>query len=130
MIIVDDKLSLDALGGRMDFGQPVATTWSFHYRLVRALSDERRWGTLSRAAADQLRRVVADPPEDRLRVLDPRTVTASAAELAVRHGLNLLAAELVACAVHYRAELRLSAENVGRTWADVVAAEGVALRIV
>jgi hypothetical protein len=126
VIIVDDKLSLDALAGR--FGATtVATTWSFHYRLMRALSDTARWGALSKVADAGSRRVAADPPAERLTVLDPRIVTERAADLAVRHGLNLLAAELFASAVHYRAEVHLSAPNVGRSWREVAAAEGVAL---
>lgn len=127
MIIVDDKLSLDALAGRL--GSAVATTWCFHYRLLRALSDTARWGALSKVVDPASRRVAADPPAERLTVLDPRLVTERAADLAVRHGLNLLAAELFASALHYGAEVHLSAPNVGRSWRKVAAAEGVALVI-
>lgn len=73
--------------------------------------------------------VVANPPEDLLVVLDPRDVTVRAAEMALRHSLNLLAAEMVASAVHHRAELYLSAPNVGRSWPEVLAREGVALTV-
>ncbi|HEV2370364.1 MAG TPA: hypothetical protein VGR90_10850 [Acidimicrobiales bacterium] len=130
MIIVDDKLCLDALAGRLHSPEPVATTWSFHYRLLRALRDGSRWGALSRTATADAHRLAADPPESRLRVLDPRVVTDEAAGLAVRHGLNLLAAELIAEAKHFRAEVHLSAPNVGLRWADVMAAEGVGLTVV
>lgn len=129
MIIVDDKLSLEALGRRIDTTDEVATTWGFHYRLLRALQDETRLGALSRHVSQSLRGMVAEPPRDRLVVLDPRLVTRRAAELTVRHGLNLLAAELFASALRHRALVRLSAPNVGRTWAAVAAAEGVALEI-
>ena len=45
---------------------------------------------------------MAEPPESRLRVIDPRPITDEAAELAVRYELNVLAAELVAAARKYR----------------------------
>lgn len=129
MIIVDDKLSLDALRGRIGAVDEVGTTWGFHYRLLRALEDETRLGPLSRHVSPRLRSIVADPPPDRLVVLDPRVVTRRAAELATRHGLNLLAAELFASALHHRASVRLSAPNVGRAWASVAAAEGITLEV-
>jgi len=129
VIIVDDRLSLEALGGRIGVAGEVATTWGFHYRLLRALHDETRLGALSRHVSPRLRGIVADPPPDRLVVLDPRLVTRLAAELTVLHGLNLLAAELFASALHHRASVLLSAPNVGRTWADVAATEGIALEI-
>ena len=69
--------------------------------------------------------VAADPPPARLLVLDPRTTTARAAELASRYDLNLLAAELFAAAVEHGAEVRLSAANVGRRWPEVMEAEGI-----
>lgn len=128
MIIVDDRLSLDVLAGRMT-AEHVATTWGFHYRLLRALSDDTRWGALSGAATEEARRVAVDPPEARLVVLDPRAVTARAAVLASRHGLNLLAAELFASAAHYGATVRLSEANVGRQWAAVMAAEAITFEI-
>lgn len=130
MIIVDDKLSLDALAGRLHVAEPVVTTWGFHYRLLRALTDETRWGALGRSVPPEALAVAADPPEDRLRVLDPRPNTAEAAKLAARHGLNVLAAELVAAARRHRAEVRLSEPNVGRRWPEVMEAEGIVLTVV
>ena len=129
MIIVDDKLSLDVLGGRLDIAQPAATTWGFHCRLVRALRDIDRWSSLTQAARAQALLTVSNPPSARLQVLDPREVTDEAAVLAVRHGLNLLAAELFASAVHYRAEIYLSEPNVGRRWPEIVEAEGITLTV-
>jgi hypothetical protein len=129
LIIVDDRLSLDVLAGRLTLGS-CATTWGFHYRLTRALSDESRHGVLSRNAGPEVRAVVANPPGERLRVLDPREVTSLAARMAVRHGLNVLGAEMIASAVHYRAELYLSAGNIGRSWPDALAAEAVSLTVV
>jgi len=132
VIIVDDKLALEALGGRLDPStpEPVATTWCFHYRLMRALRDETRWGALSGSVTTEARRVAADPPESRLRVLNPRLITDAAADLAVQYDLNLLAAELLAAARRHRAVVRLSAPNVGRRWPEVMAAEGIALVVV
>ena len=129
MIIVDDKLCLDALGGRLEMAEPVATTWSFYYRLLRALRDGSRWGALSRSSTVEALRIAAQPPESRLRVLDPRPITDEAAELAVRHGLNVLAAELLAAARHHGAAVHLSAPNVGRRWPEIMASEGVSLSI-
>lgn len=128
MIIVDDRLSLDALAGRLTVGE-CATTWGFHYRLVRAVSSTTSLGVLRRALGADVRAVVIDPPRERLTILDPRQVTALAAEMSARHGLNLLAAELVASAVHHRADVYLSAANVGRSWPDVLAAESVHLTV-
>lgn len=135
MIIVDDRLSLEALAGRRDRfgavpGDTVTTTWGFHYRLVRALTDSSRAGRLSGGApAGLLDRVLAPRAVD-LQVLDPRPLTGTAATAAVRHGLNLLAAELVAAAVHHHATIALSASNVGRSWREVFADEGIELRVV
>jgi len=130
VIIVDDKLSLEALAGRLGTNDVVATTWAFHFRLLRALEDQTRLGRLTRGSTAQLPRAAAEPPEAILQVLDPRVITAEAADLAARQGLNLIAAELVASAVHYGATVHLSRPNVGRRWPEVMAAEGVTLRIV
>jgi hypothetical protein len=129
VIIVDDRLSLEALAGRLAVPDQVATTWSFHYRLVRALTDDRRAGRLSISITEEVLRAVVDPPVELLQVLDPRLVTEQAAQVAIRHGLNVLAAELVATAVHYRAGVHLSGPNVGVRWPEVMAAEGVVLTV-
>ncbi|HET6873797.1 MAG TPA: hypothetical protein VFH70_03410 [Acidimicrobiales bacterium] len=129
MIIVDDRLSLEVLSGRLDL-TGCATTWGFHYRLTRALLDPARRGALSGDIGEAVRSVVTDPPRSRLVVLDPRDVTGLAAEMSIRHGLNLLAAEMVAAAVHHRAPVYLSAANVGKSWPDVLEAEAVALTVI
>lgn len=135
MILVDDRLTLEVLAGRRHVvgatdDDTIATTWGFHYRLVRALTDTSRAGQLSVGipAGEMLDAVLAPRPSS-LQVLDPRLLTRAAAAAAVRHGLNLLAAELVAAAAHHDAMVVLSAANVGRTWPDVFAAEGVDLRL-
>lgn len=135
MIIVDDTLSLDALAGqRARFGaaddEVVATTWGFHHRLVRALTDTERTGRLSGGHPEALFQEALHPRANDLQILDPRAVTGDSAAMAVRHGLNLLAAELVASAVHHGATVALSAANVGRAWPAVFRAEGVELRVV
>lgn len=132
MIIVDDRLSLEVLAGRMAdqlAGETLATTWGFHYRLVRALSDETRLGRLTSASSATLRRAALAPPSDLLVVLDPRRLTETAAVLAGRHRLNLLAAELFAAAKVHSARVMLSAGNVGRAWPKILASEGVELLI-
>jgi hypothetical protein len=130
VIIVDDKLTLEVLGGRLRVPAPVATTWGFHCRLVRALQDASRGGAVGGSAVAGALAAAIDPPESRLRVLDPRVVTAETASLASRHRLNLLAAELFASAAHYSSEIYLSAPNVGSRWREVSDAEGIPLKIV
>ncbi len=130
MIIVDDRLSLLSLGGHLSLTEPqeVATTWGFHYRLLRALTDESRVGALTRASSPQLRQIAA-APSGRLTVLDPRVLTVTAAAMASRHRLNLLGAELVAAATIHRAPVLLSHGNVGRSWPGVFRSEGLELRV-
>jgi hypothetical protein len=53
-----------------------------------------------------------------------------AGRLVVRHDLNVLAAGLVAAAVHYRAGVGRSGANVGRRWPEAMAAEGIDLTVV
>jgi hypothetical protein len=123
VIIVDDHLALLAIAGSLpDLGQPgpVTTTYGFHYRLARAVSDSARSGTLSRRhqeAPAALNRVLR-PPANRLLVLE-------AVNVAIERGANLLLAELVGAAVHHRASVRITPRNAGRTWAAVMEAAGV-----
>ena len=133
MIVVDDRLSLEALAGRLGTlaaDGPLVTTWGFHYRLVRALSDDAQVGRLTRASTATLRQSAIAPPPGVLMVLDPRSLTETAARMAIRHRLNLLAAELVAAAAYHSATVALAAGNVGRGWPDVLAAEGISLQLI
>lgn len=136
MIIVDDRLCLDALAGQhARFGATaddiVLTTWGFHYRLARALTDTGRLVALSGdVPAQEMLDAVLSPPPGSFQVIDPRELTRAAAAAAVRHGLNLLASELVAAAVHHDAAVALSRGNVGRSWPAVFEAEGIELRVV
>jgi hypothetical protein len=50
--------------------------------------------------------------------------------IAVAHRANLLLAELAGSALHYGAAVRLTAANVGRTWATVMQTEGINLSTV
>jgi hypothetical protein len=129
LIIVDDRLALDVLAGRAFEGEACATTWGFHYRLVRTLTSGRARGRLSSALSDELVDIVLEPPASQLAVLDPRQLTKTAAQLAARYDLNLLGAELFAAAVVYRAAIRLSSPNVGRRWRAVASAAGVSLDV-
>jgi hypothetical protein len=135
VVIVDDHLALLAITGHLpdlDVAGPVATTWSFHYRLARALADTSRTGALSRRLDHPeaaLRRVL-NPPAHRLVVLDPRTSTAEAVRVATGHGCNLLLAELVGAAASRRAAVRVTRPNRGRTWAQVMTDEGIDFAVV
>jgi hypothetical protein len=130
VIIVDDHLALLAIAGSLpELGRPgpVATTYGFHYRLARAVSDSARSGTLSRRqeeASAALHRVLR-PPANRLIVLDPRASLDAAVSVAIEGGANLLLAELVGAAVHHRASVRVTPRNEGRTWTAVMEAAGV-----
>jgi len=133
VIIVDDRLASAVLSGRRHLvpgDGPVATTWGFHYRLVRALTDGRVEGTLIRAAADVAPAIAASPPPAVLDILDPRLATHATAQLSIDHRLNLLAAELAAAAQVHRAEIVLAAGNVGRSWPDLFAELGIPLTVV
>jgi hypothetical protein len=131
VIIVDDHLALLALAGRLpelpNTEGPVATTYAFQFRMVRALADSTRSGTLSRRLADPtaaLRRAMR-PPAHRLVVLDPRATFELAIDVATRYPANLLLAELVGAARHYQAAVRVTPANVGMSWLAVLTAESV-----
>jgi hypothetical protein len=130
VIIVDDHLAVLAIAGRLpDIGLdlPVATTWSFHFRLARAVADSTRSGALSRRAADPesaLRRIL-HPPAHRLVILDPRASVEFAVRASVQYRANLLLAELVGAAAFHQAAIRVSPDNVGQTWVQLMATEGI-----
>lgn len=136
-MLLDERLCLQALADpralRMSLGvdpaRVLAMTWGFHYRLMRAVADPERTGRITRLVTPELRARVGSPPADRVVILDPRPTTALAAEVAHRHGLNLLGADLVAAARHHEAEVALSEGNVGRSWPAAFAAERVTYRV-
>jgi hypothetical protein len=88
VIIVDDHLALLALAGRLpdlpDANGPVAITYAFQFRMVRALADSTQTDTLSGRLVDPtaaLRRAM-QPPAHRLIVLDPRASLGQAIDVA------------------------------------------------
>ena len=57
MILFDDHLAQSVLIGHRQVAPddgPAATTWSFHYRLIRALTDRSVSGSLSRATPERM----------------------------------------------------------------------------
>lgn len=129
---MDDHLAILAVASGLETEQtPVATTYAFWYRLVRAVHAPGALGRLSREVeATAARRQILHPPADRLLVLDPRLSVGAASEVAARHRANLLLAELVGAAQHHGATVRVMAANVGRGWAGVMEAEGIEFEVV
>lgn len=130
MVIVDDHLALLAIAGRLpDLAAdgPVVTTWSFQFRMARAIMDSARSGSLSRQSPDpaSASRRVLHPPAHRLVVLDPRLSIDHAVRVAVTYRANLLLAELVGAGVHHGAAVRVTPANVGRTWEVAMEAESI-----
>jgi hypothetical protein len=128
VIIVDDHLALLALAGRLpDANGPVATTYAFQFRMVRALANSTQSGALSGRLVDPMAalRRATQPPAHRLVVLDPRASLGQAIDVAIRHPANLLLAELIGAAQHHQAVVRLTPANVGKSWPAVLATEGI-----
>jgi len=130
VIIVDDHLALLAIVGALPaLGHPgpIVTTYSFQFRLARAVADSARTGTLSRRVVNApaaLARVLR-PPANRLVVLDPRTSLEEAVRVATKQAANLLLAELVGAAIRHEAAVRVTPANIGRTWPAVMATSGI-----
>ena len=96
MQIVDDHLALFALKDRRmdDWGEEVPLVpWMHHLRLLRALMDSTAFGSLSRQAHEAAAQAALSPPPGQLKVIDPRSHTARAAQLIVEHRIRALAAE-------------------------------------
>ena len=132
MIIVDDHLAVLALAGRGSRlwpGDVPAIPWSFHFRLLRALLDSRVRGRLSETIDERMVRAALAPPTDVLTVLDPRHLTVTAAQLMSRHRLSVVTSELLAAALVHRAPVHVAEANVGRSWRDAFAQEGVPIHI-
>jgi hypothetical protein len=135
VVIVDDHLALLAATGRAPDLQatgPVVTTYSFQFRLARAVADSTRSGALSRRITDPasaLRRVL-HPPADRLLILDPRVSAGEAVDVAVRHATNLLLADLMGAAKHHRAAVRVTPANQGKSWPALMDAEGIDFAVI
>ncbi|MCY3561307.1 MAG: hypothetical protein OXH20_09100 [bacterium] len=131
-MILDDHLGLWTLAGRRaahwEDGVP-AIPWGFHFRLVRAVIDFRRRGRLTRELDFRVARIAAAPPVHVLRILDPRQLTVTAARLTARYPLSMVAAELLAAGKVHAEPVHVAADNLGRTWHHVAAAEGIDLRV-
>lgn len=130
MVIVDDHLALLAIAGflpALGAGGPVVTTYTFQYRMARAVADSALSVSLSHGC--QIRRLpYGEPctrPPHRLVVLDPRASVEEAVQVAIGHRANLLLAELVGAAIHHQAAVRVTPGNQGKTWAELMETEGV-----
>lgn len=115
MLLVDDRLALAALIRRpAAWGDRVPTLpWMCQYRLLRALVRSTVQGQLSRYASDDIIEVVQAPPPDVLRIHDPRILTSDIVDTAHNHKLSITAAEMLAVASRYGAEMHLAARNIG-----------------
>ena len=132
MIIVDDHLAVWALagrGGQVWPGDAPAIPWGFHFRLLRALLDTRVHGRLSASFDERMVRAALAPPTGVLTVLDPRYLTVTAAQIMSRHRLSVVTSELLAAALVHGAPVHVAEANVGRSWRDAFAQEGVSLHI-
>ena len=132
MIIVDDHLAVWALAGRGSRLWPdeiPTIPWGFHFRLLRALLDCRVRGRLSEGIDERMVRAALAPPTDVLTVLDPRYLTVTAAQIMSRHRLSLVTSELLAAALVHGAPVHVAEANVGRSWCNAFADEGVAIHI-
>lgn len=132
MSVVDDHLALSILRGRRvrrESDEVPWISWGFHFRLVRAVLDMRSRGRLSSGLDERVLRLVVAPPTDMLQVIDPRRLTVTAARLMARHPLSLVGAELLSAGIVLGTAVHVADGNVGRSWPEVAAAEGIALRI-
>jgi hypothetical protein len=133
VIIFDDHLARAVLIGHRQVvpeDGPAATTWGFHYRLIRALTDTSIPGSLSRSTPLRMLQVASAPLQHGLHIVDPRELTTTAASLAIEHRLNLLTAELLAAAQVHDAEVVLTERNVGKRWPGLFDELGLTLTIV
>lgn len=142
MILVDDGLAVRALAGQTSATWPdevPSVAWAFYVRLLTVLrrnigqrSEIARPGKISRLATDEVIRYASAPPPEVLQVVDPRPYAALAVDILRRHGrgINRLAADFLAAAIHHQTPLHVIEGNVGRNWQALCNTEGVELRIV
>ena len=117
MIVVDDRLLFDVLAGTelSEFGEfakaGIATTFSWYYRLARAISSGRIDGSLSRAFAeltDDRRRYVQgllDHLPEYLEILHPRELVPTMSALMALTSVNFITAEVIATSMILEAEI-------------------------
>lgn len=143
MILVDDRLATRALAGQRNViwqGQVPSVAWVFYTRLLATLqqnssSSKVPWtrpGKITRLVTPAVLRFVNAPPPNVLQVVDPRPYAALAVELSLRKtpGMNKLAADFLAAAIHHQTPLHVVEGNVGVNWEALCESEGVELRVV
>ena len=111
MIVVDDRLLFETLAGTQPdeltaaAGDGIATTFSWYYRLARAVATRRIEGTLSRRFADlpvsRQSRVAArlDDLSDRVEIVGPKDLVPVMSALSTVVTVNLLTADALASAM-------------------------------
>lgn len=128
--VVDDYLALESIKGQRipSWGDEVPVVpWLAHFRLVRALTGGPQPGSLSRSAFEGALAAAIDPPEDVLRVLDPRLYTAQAAQLVADYNISTMGAAMLAPAVVHGGRVHVHTKNLVERWYGVV--EGSEARI-
>ena len=123
MIVVDDRLLFDVIAGTepaelLDVaGDGVATTFSWYYRLARAVATDRIEGALSRhyvgLPADrqaEVRRVL-DDLSDRVEIVSPKESVPVMSALATMATVNMLTADAVAAALILDAPILVSTRS-------------------
>lgn len=120
--VVDDGVLLRLLRAELPDELASMSIWSttgYWFRIARGISEPDGTGTFSRAIArlDPVGRAVVrarvDHLSDEVRIVDVRELVPLMARLASAHGLNLLAAEVVASALALGAEIVAVRGNVG-----------------
>lgn len=132
--LLDDGLLLRLVGGDLPAtiaSTPLCSTTGYWFRLARATASDAGGGLFSQALArcsDRdaalLRRQV-EHVDELVRIADVRRLVALMARLAVTHGLNLLAAEVLAAALVFDARIAVVHGNVGPRLTSAAAAVGV-----
>lgn len=123
MIVVDDRLLFGVLSGTEtpEFAQHasggIAKTFSWYYRLSRALSTERVDGSLTRqfaALTDERRIYVHKLLEDlpsRIEMLHPRDVVPPMSAIAALTSVNFITAEAVSVSMILEAPILVSTRS-------------------
>jgi hypothetical protein len=139
VIVVDDRLLFEVLSGTetAEFAElltsGVATTFSWYYRLSRALSTDRIDGSLTRQFAsltDERRTYVHRPLEDlpaRVEMLHPRELVPTMSAIAALTFVNLLTAEAIGVSMILEAPILVSTHSALMNRAAAVA--GVECRV-
>ena len=123
MIVVDDRLLFEVLSGTetAEFAQHasggIATTFSWYYRLSRALATERVDGSLTRqfaALTDKRRSHVHSLLEDlpsRIELLHPRDLVPPMSAVAALTSVNFLTAEAISVSMILEAPILVSTRS-------------------